>query len=308
METEPLDPARIAAGLGTRELPRTISCHASVGSTMDLARELLALRDDSQLPALVVADEQTAGRGRMGRPWVAPAGSALLASLALRPTWLAPAQGVALVWLAAVALCEAVEDVTPLRPALKWPNDMLVAALGVSREAASPLDSTHHQSTHHQAPEAPPSHDPRAPAGDPAWAKAAGILLEVSIGAAGLESAIIGCGVNVSAAPPPELTRYPATSLAEAAGRPVSRLALVRALLRRADVWHTRLRAGDHEDLFAAWRARLITLGQQVQIALPDSTIAGLAVDVDRGGALLVRDGAGTLHTITAGDVGLAPR
>ncbi len=302
MNQEPLDPAAILADLGVKTLPRYVSCHATVGSTMDLARELLQQLSDSQLPALVVADEQTAGRGRMGRPWVAPRGAALLASLALRPVWLAPSQGVALVWLAAVALCEAVEEVTPLRPGLKWPNDLLVAAEGDSRETAALAELSPDQT-----PPTPADHHSRpAPPGS-LWAKAAGILLEVSVGQGGFETAIIGWGVNVSAAPPPAQTRYPATSLTAAAGAPVSRLALLRALLRRADAWHSRLGAGDHEGLYTAWSSRLLTLGQQVRIEAPGGPIEGLAEGVDRAGALLVRDEAGTLHVVTAGDVGVVP-
>ncbi|NTU79436.1 MAG: biotin--[acetyl-CoA-carboxylase] ligase [Chloroflexales bacterium] len=304
MTSETLDPTTIAAGLSPRALPRTIRCHATVGSTMDLARELLVSLDSSQLPALVVADEQTAGRGRMGRPWVAPPGSALLASLVLRPTWLAPDQGVALVWVTAVALCEAVEDITPLRPGLKWPNDLLVAAAVRSDYAETDRPT---QPSHHTAAPSPTNLDPRSPPHEPAWAKAAGILLEVSIGLEGLEWAILGCGVNVSAAPPAGATRYPAISLAAAAGAPVSRLALLRALLLRIDSWQARLRAGEHGALFTAWRSRIVTLGQQVRVETPAGPLEGLAIDVDRSGGLIVRDELGALHTITAGDVGLAP-
>jgi BirA family biotin operon repressor/biotin-[acetyl-CoA-carboxylase] ligase len=302
MNLEPLDPATILADLGATTLPRFVSCHTTVGSTMDLARELLSQLSDSQLPALVVADEQTAGRGRMGRPWVAPPGTALLASLAFRPVWLAPSQGVALVWLAAVALCEAVEDVTPLRPGLKWPNDLLVAAGGESRETAALAQLSPDQTS-------PPSADrhPRPAPPEAVWAKAAGILLEVAVGQSGLETAVIGCGVNVSAAPPAGETRYPATSLAAASGGAVSRLALLRALLRRIDAWHVRLRAGDSEGLYTAWRSRLLTIGQQVRIETPGGPIEGLAEDVDRGGALLVREPTGVVHSVTAGDVGLLP-
>lgn len=303
MDQQPLTPAAIAAGLGTSVVPRTISCHGSVGSTMDLARELLARLDESQLPALVVADEQTAGRGRLGRQWVAPPATALLLSLALRPTWLAPERGVTLVWLAAVALCEAVEELTPLRPVLKWPNDLLVPARRWERETAT-LDELPHD----EAPQASANRDQGPAQGRPPWAKAAGILLEMSIGRGGLETAVIGCGVNLRAAPPPGATRYPATSLAEAAGTPVSRLELLRGLLRRADLWHGRLRAGDEETLFAAWRGRLQTIGQEVRIETPGGLLVGQAIDVERSGALIVRDGAGRLHSVTAGDVGLLPQ
>lgn len=235
---------------------------------MDLARELLPTLGDAELPLLVTAEEQTAGRGRMGRAWEAPAGSALLLSLALRPRWLAPERAVALVWMAAVALCEAVERAAGVPAALKWPNDLLLPDAG-------------------------------------GHAKAAGILLELSFGGAGLETAVIGCGVNVSAAPPPGRTRYPATSLEAAAGAPVSRLALLLALLERLDVWHDRLRAGDAPGLRAAWRARLHTLGRPASVEGPGGAIVGLAEDVDDDGALLIRDAAGALHRVSAGDVGL---
>lgn len=271
--SESFAPATILAGLGPAPFPHTIRCLHSIGSTMDVARELLPTLSSAQLPLLVTADVQTAGRGRLGRRWEAPPGAALLLSLALRPDWLPPEQGVALVWLTATALCEAVEEVAEVRAALKWPNDLLLPTA--------------------------------APGRQPGHAKAAGILLEVSVSAGRLDWAIIGCGVNVSAAPPPALTRYPATSVAAAAGRPVERLALLQALLRRMGAWHARLAAGTTDELYAAWRGRLHGLGTAVRVETGSSTVEGRAEDVDRTGALLVRDGAGRLHTITTGDVGL---
>lgn len=300
MQTHPLDPAAIAADLGTLAVPRTISCHGAVGSTMDLARDLLARLSDSELPALVVADEQTAGRGRLGRAWVAPPGTALLTSLAFRPRWLPSEQGVALVWLAGVALCEAVEVIAPLRLGLKWPNDLLVAARESDYETADLDELSHHQASPAAAAGRPRPAPQRAP-----WAKAAGLLLEVSHGQRGIEGAIVGCGINLSVAPPPEATRYPATSLAEASGRPVGRLELLRELLRRYDHWYLGLQAGGFDTLYEAWRARLVTLGQRVRIDTPAGPLEGLAEDVDRGGGLLVRTADGRRQLVTAGDVGL---
>lgn len=236
---------------------------------MDVARELLRTLPEADLPLLVSAEEQTAGRGRMGRVWVAPAGSALLTSLALRPRWLAPERSVALVWMAAVALCEAVEVAAGVPAGLKWPNDLLLPAQGEG------------------------------------LAKAAGILLELSYAGAGLESAVIGIGVNVSAAPPPGSARYPATCVEAAAGRAVSRLALLQALLTRLDAWYTWLGAGDTAQLFAAWRGRLRNLGAPVRVETPAGPIEGLAEDVGDDGALLVRDAAGQLQRVSAGDVGM---
>lgn len=94
---------------------------ASVGSTMDVARELAAAGRDEGL--VVQAEEQTAGRGRQGRRWVAPPGTSLLFTVVLRPPL--PALE-ALPMAAAVAVVRAVERVTGLKPAIKWPNDLVV--------------------------------------------------------------------------------------------------------------------------------------------------------------------------------------
>ncbi|MDP9336594.1 MAG: biotin--[acetyl-CoA-carboxylase] ligase [Actinomycetota bacterium] len=74
---------------------------------------------------VAVADEQTAGRGRLGRAWVAPAGSALLASVLLRPAL--PVERTHLVTLAAgLAALDAIDALTTVRAGLKWPNDVVV--------------------------------------------------------------------------------------------------------------------------------------------------------------------------------------
>ena len=88
------------------------------GSTNDRARELAVA--GAPHGTLVTAGEQTAGRGRQGRSWSAPAGSALLASLVVRePPALLPLA-------AAVAVAEAVEPAASHAAAIKWPNDVLV--------------------------------------------------------------------------------------------------------------------------------------------------------------------------------------
>jgi BirA family biotin operon repressor/biotin-[acetyl-CoA-carboxylase] ligase len=82
---------------------------------------------DPSLPegALAVADVQTAGRGRLGRPWVAPAGTAVLASVLLKPPPGRPLPQLSLV--AGVAVAEAIERLSTLPARIKWPNDVLLA-------------------------------------------------------------------------------------------------------------------------------------------------------------------------------------
>jgi len=113
--------AEISAGLATRRLGRVIEYRESTGSTNDLAKQLA--RSGAPEGLLVVADEQTAGRGRLGRAWSTPKGSALAMSLVLRPD-LPPYEAPRITLVAAVAVAEAVREVTGLPAVIKWPNDL----------------------------------------------------------------------------------------------------------------------------------------------------------------------------------------
>ncbi|HEX9370836.1 MAG TPA: biotin--[acetyl-CoA-carboxylase] ligase [Roseiflexaceae bacterium] len=270
--TYDLTPDLIGRDLPTAVVGRPLVVHAQVGSTNDLVRQQARAGQPEGL--VVLAEEQTAGRGRMGRGWAAPPGSSLLLSLLLRPDWLLPADSFALTMLAGVALCEAVEQAAPLRAALKWPNDLMLPVAGAS---------------------------------EPALRKSAGILSEIELAGDQIAWVVVGMGVNVNWAPQGfvdgrDLAEV-ATSVAAAAGREIDRLALLRALLVRLDERYALLRQGRREELFDAWRGRLATLGQPVDVRLPQRELRGTAEGVEPSGALLVRDEAGILHTVVAGDV-----
>jgi len=268
-----LTPERIQHNLDSMIVGRMIEHYAEAGSTNELARRQARAGHAEGL--VILADLQTAGRGRMGRAWVAPPSSSLLVSLLLRPTWLAPADAFSLTMLAGVALCEAVEQVTSVHAALKWPNDLLLLV----RTAAGPT-----------------------------LRKAAGILSEIELTGDRIAWVVIGIGVNVNWSPAGIVDERNlaevATSVGVADGQPVERLALLRALLERLDARYEALRRGEQADLFERWRDRLATLGQPVQISLPHGVLRGIAADVERSGALHVRDEHGALHSVLAGDVG----
>lgn len=109
------DPA-VRSALST-ELGRAIEHHALLASTQERARALA----EGAAEAIVVADEQSAGRGRQGRPWMAPAGTALLASWVLRPL---PSDPALFALLAGVAVARALADLGAPGARLKWPNDV----------------------------------------------------------------------------------------------------------------------------------------------------------------------------------------
>lgn len=249
---------------------RAIERFGQVGSTNDMLRERARLGAAEGL--VITAEEQTAGRGRLGRAWKAPPGSSLLMSVLLRPGWLPADSAFTLTMLAAVALCEAVEACVPGLPAtLKWPNDLLL-----------PVE---HGTTR----------------------KAAGILSELALDGGKIDYVILGIGVNVNWAPTGtvdgrDLSEV-ATSISAAAGHVIDRDQFFLALLDRLDMRYHGLRRGQREGLVAAWRERLVTLGQHVAVQTPGGVLHGRAEDVDLSGALRVRDAAGTVHTVTAGDV-----
>ncbi|MFO7170802.1 MAG: biotin--[acetyl-CoA-carboxylase] ligase [Chloroflexota bacterium] len=257
----------VQRNLATHVIGQVILRYASVGSTNDLAKE--RARAGAEEGLVILAEEQTAGRGRAGRAWVAPPGSSLLMSVLLRPP-----SDIAPTMLAGVALCEAVEQVALVRASLKWPNDLLLPV-----GAGEP----------------------------PALRKAAGILCELHTQAGQDPWVVIGIGVNVNWTPEGnidgrDLSQY-ATSVAAAAGHPVDRAELLRALLQRLDARYLALRHGQRDELFAAWRARLATLGERVEVRLADGVLHGVAEDVEPSGSLRVRDDSGALRVVTAGDV-----
>jgi BirA family biotin operon repressor/biotin-[acetyl-CoA-carboxylase] ligase len=118
------------------ELGRDIEFHELIGSTQLRARELA---DAGHGEAIVVADEQTAGHGRQGRPWIAPAGTALLASWVLRPL---PTDPALFALLAGVAVARALEEVGAPDARLKWPNDVQLAGKKVAGAVAHAVTAT----------------------------------------------------------------------------------------------------------------------------------------------------------------------
>ncbi|MBI2861709.1 MAG: biotin--[acetyl-CoA-carboxylase] ligase [Chloroflexi bacterium] len=140
---ERLDPERIQQGLNTQRFGRRIVYLETTGSTNDVARELATT--GAEEGTLVLAEEQTAGRGRLGRRWLAPPHSSLMMSVIFRPP-LAPAQTFRLTMLSGVCAAQAISQVTEFTCRLKWPNDLIVGGrkvggiLGEAAFAAGRLD------------------------------------------------------------------------------------------------------------------------------------------------------------------------
>ena len=264
--SEPWHAQSLLHGLTGLRFGHPVHVYQQIGSTNDEARRLAQAGAPEGL--LVVAEEQSAGRGRAGRRWITPAGGALAFSLVLRPA--APvAQAARLTMIAGLAVCEAIEQTVGVRATLKWPNDILLDGQktgGILVEAVTT-------------------------AGDEAGGR--------------LEYAIVGIGVNVAAAPEPEQVGFPATALQARAGRPVDRLQLVRAILRRLEAHYPAVTAADPHPLHSAWSARLAWLGEPVVALTAAGEYAGRAEGTDPDGALVIRLETGERVRVMAGDVRL---
>lgn len=242
----------------------------SVPSTQPIVRGWL----EAGVPevAVAVADEQTAGRGRLGRSWSAPSGAALLASAGFRPVGLPARHAWRLAATVSLAMLDAAEDAAGLRDGtlgLKWPNDIV------------------------------------ADGPDGLLRKVAGVLGEASLDDDRVRTAVVGIGVNADW--PAEL--FPAdlapsmTSLRElSGGRPIDRDALLEAWLDRLEPRYDALRLGRFDA--GGWSARQRTTGHTVEVDGPDGRLVAEAVGVDpETGALLVEVGDGMTRAIDSGDV-----
>jgi BirA family biotin operon repressor/biotin-[acetyl-CoA-carboxylase] ligase len=126
--------------LKTQRIGKRTWRFASVASTNTLALELLQNGEETGL--VVLADYQTAGRGRLGRAWHAPAHSAVLLSVALRNLQQSIRPSMLTAWVS-LAVCRSIEIRTGLRPSIKWPNDVLIDA----RKVCGILIEQHGQAT-----------------------------------------------------------------------------------------------------------------------------------------------------------------
>jgi BirA family biotin operon repressor/biotin-[acetyl-CoA-carboxylase] ligase len=249
--------------------PAKLEHFRAVDSTQRVVREWLAAGEPEVCVA--VADHQTAGRGRQGREWIAPTGSALLLSAGFRPKGVAPRHGWRLGATVALAMRDAAEEVAGLADGtlwLKWPNDLVAVV--------------EHRGV----------------------VKVAGVLGESVSSPRRIQSAVIGIGVNGNwkAADFPWLLAATMTSLRQLSGnRPIDHTALLDAFLARLEPRYEALIAGKFDA--AAWSVTQITTGRQVVVDIGGQSVFGMSSGVDpESGALLLDDGTSE-RAIDSGEV-----
>jgi BirA family transcriptional regulator, biotin operon repressor / biotin---[acetyl-CoA-carboxylase] ligase len=211
---------------------------------------------------LVVAEHQTRGRGRLGRRWISPRHVSLYASFVLRPA-LAPTEAPQLSLAGGVAVARTLASLAPRRVAIKWPNDCL-------------LDGR----------------------------KVAGILTEMDAEVDRVRWIVLGIGVNLNTparAFPPAL-RETATSVLQATGRRVDRVAFTAALCETLEAVYARFLREGFAPLVDEWEAYSCLTGHAVTVDCAGRRIEGKVRGLDPYGRLVL-DGPEGEQRIVAGDV-----
>jgi BirA family biotin operon repressor/biotin-[acetyl-CoA-carboxylase] ligase len=245
----------------------------SIDSTNNEAARWLEL--EATHMSLVVADEQTAGRGRKGRTWFTPRGAALAFSLILttpshgRAKLTAQGLTARLTGLGALAVSMALSQDFNLFAQIKWPNDVLLEGK-----------------------------------------KVAGILTEAQWQGQDLRAVILGVGVNIynSSIPPADNLILPATCVQTHLDRPVTRISILHAILARLQDWYQRL---DQADFLNAWEQNLAYSGSWVNLfGGEDQTnpvYTGQVIGLDSNGQLKLRDHLGQIKKVHSGEIRLRP-
>jgi BirA family biotin operon repressor/biotin-[acetyl-CoA-carboxylase] ligase len=257
-----LTPAALQRHLRSAVFGHRIFYYPSITSTNDRALELAA--DEEPEGGLVLAEEQTAGRGRRERSWTSQPYAGIYASLILRPA-IAASRAPLMTFMAAVSIADALNEICGLRARIKWPNDVFVGRRKIAGVLAELRGS---------APE----------------------IREMVIG--------MGVNVNqVEADFAGELARR-ATSVRVETGAPADRAPILAGILEGFERRYARLLRDGAATLLAEWQSlSALAPGAPLVVDGPTGRVEGQFAGIDEEGALVVQGRDGSLHRIPFGEI-----
>ncbi|MFT9496412.1 biotin--[acetyl-CoA-carboxylase] ligase [Anaerosolibacter sp.] len=261
-EPDVLNQHALQMELQTKVIGKRIVHYDTIDSTNNMAKRIAGEGGDEGV--VVISEEQTGGRGRLGRQWMSPKGTGIWMSLILRPS-IAPAEAAKITQIAAAAVASAIRYVTGCEAGIKWPNDIILQkkkVCGILTEMGAELNSVNY----------------------------------IVVG--------IGINANVDVALFPEDIKKIATSIKACVGNSISRKELVLQILKEfealyLDFIHTKS-IGKSVDIC---RAHSVTLGNMVKIINRDQTIIAEAIDLTEEGELLIRNQEGLVEKVISGEV-----
>jgi BirA family biotin operon repressor/biotin-[acetyl-CoA-carboxylase] ligase len=260
---ERLDANAIVSKRKAKLLGRSVKLYDEIDSTQNAALELV--RTGAPEGTLVIAEQQTSGRGRMGRPWHSPHGKGIWMSLILKPE-IPLAYTPQLTLLVAVALSRAIKYETGASAGIKWPNDLLIGG----RKVSGILLETH----------------------------AEGERLQHLV-------AGVGISVNLAQQDFPEELHSRATSLLIETGKVTDREALICAFLEQMEELYVLYHKEGFAPIRTLWEALSVTLNRPVRVNVGSNWTEGIAEGIDELGALVVRLENGERAKLFSGEVEL---
>lgn len=263
-----LSAEEIRTTLSTKILGSQIKYFTTTDSTNNQAKKLAA--QGAPDGTIVISEEQGGARGRLTRSFFTPKYKGIWFSVILRPKFL-PQEAPKCTLLAAVAIAQAIKEVTDVKVGIKWPNDILYEGkklVGILTEMNAEMDCVNY----------------------------------IVIG--------MGINVNFSREEMPDYIKDIATSLSQITGRNIPRLALLNSILSHLEELYINVQQDGFALVLDLWRKYSITLNQQIKVIGTNNsdaeTFEGTAVDIDTDGALLVNTN-GQIKRVLAGDVSIRP-
>jgi len=256
----------IQRGLRTKFIGKSIQTFEVIDSTNTVAKRL-AERGAPE-GTTVIAEYQTAGRGRFNRKWHGEPGKNILLSLILRPRnkHITPL----LTYLTSTCVADTIQEITGKTVECKWPNDLLIndrKFCGILLESswrAAPRSSLRRESN--------------------------------------VDFVVIGVGMNVNQGTFPAGLRQTATSLKIECGREFGRAPIIRNFLERLEGGYLQSSKAGVNGILAEWKVKCRTLGKEISVEQSGKILKGKAIDVDTEGALII-DSRGRVTRVFAGDV-----
>lgn len=258
-----IDVAKIKAALETTSFGQVIHYEEQLASTQPVAHQLA--QQGAQEGTIVICEQQTAGKGRMLRPWVSEKGKGIWMSVILRPdvpTYKAPQ----FTLVAAVAVAKAIEDVVDVRPEIKWPNDLLIngyKCTGILTEMQAEPDRVN----------------------------------ALIMG--------IGINVNHAAEDFPEELQTIATSLKMIKNKEIDRATLIARILFYLEQYSAAYVADGFTHIKKEWENYSCTLGNRIRVTTLREQFVGQAIEISEEGILSVRLDDGEVKRVYSADITL---
>jgi BirA family biotin operon repressor/biotin-[acetyl-CoA-carboxylase] ligase len=251
----------IREGLTTQWLGQKDIVYYTETDSTNAKAKVLAM-EGAEEGSLVIAEAQTDGKGRRGRPWFSPPLCGIYLSIILKPA-IPPSETSRLVLLSSVTMADLLNSRTSLTARIKWPNDVIVnkkKIAGILLEAGTDVETVDY----------------------------------CIVG--------LGLNVNNPEGSFPDTIKNKATSLSIESALNVSRTDLVREYLARFEHYYEEFMGGRGSGIVARWKELTGIVGRRVSVDLSGRIYRGTVTDLDENGALIIRDRSGAVHKVFSGD------